>query len=122
MILSHTGGGNKSFVEGEIIFAVMVQVDSHRVIERDDRMRGSVDNLGFGKWGHGEHCNSTRSGHERISVKPLLEGRGKFEVWPGRRFHILHGCSPVSTGSERSCSIADTVCQGPSCVCNMFVK
>jgi len=70
------------------------------VVEGDDLVRRSIDDLSGGRLGHSEDSDSGCSGGECVGVETLLERLGEDEVLPGRAVYILHGCSPVTTVGE----------------------
>jgi hypothetical protein len=73
MTFADAGCSNESLVESEIGFAVVVQIESDRVVKGDDLVRRGVHNLGSRGWGHGEHSDPGCSGRECAGVEPLLE-------------------------------------------------
>ena len=73
MIFADAGCGNESLVESEIGFAVVVQIESDRVVKGDDLVRRGVHDLSSRWLVDGEDSDSGCSGREGVGVEALLE-------------------------------------------------
>ncbi len=66
MVFADAGCSNESLVESEIVFTVVIQVESDSVVEGDDFVRRGVHDLSGGRLGDGEDTDSGCSGRECV--------------------------------------------------------